>query len=359
MHQKDKFYEICNKLRVIGYKGIMWFTYSVKAYQKTKGLSDIPQEKKKEIKQYWRKHAGINIPLKEYKWYLSREVNIVPQIIPDVIWHSKIEPYFSNVAIVKAFSDKNYLDCIIGKENVPHTLIRCIRGELLDENYCPIDMNKIGNCFDNDKEYICKPSIESGGGRSILFLCGKEIDCKRIMGLVKDYHGNFVIQEVIKQNEILKKFNETSLNTLRVLSFLYKGKVYILNSFLRIGSKGSKVDNLSSGGYCIQVDREGHFGSFLLAKYDKFRHENNYDISKSEIFPCWDKVVELVIHNHYKLSQFKIINWDIAITKENKVIVVEYNLIDSSVADHQTFVGPIFGDLTEEVLHEVFTKGKK
>ena len=52
------------------------------------------------------------------------------------------------------------------------------------------------------------------------------------MWMVKEYHlknynGNFICQAIVSQCTLLNSFNEKVLNTVRVISFLYKGNAKI------------------------------------------------------------------------------------------------------------------------------------
>ena len=242
---KDKFFEKIKQIYVNIYKKVTKITYIYKTSARIKNFPKLKSKEKKQINEFWKKEYGQSISTREYKWYKEKIGYVDEKIIPDVIWHSEIEPYFSNMTCLSGFVDKNYFDLIIGKENTPETIIRCIDNQLLDENYQPINFN---NILKNDNEFICKPSLDSGGGRNIIFIKSTDFNIKTLQKLSKKYKGNFLIQKLIIQNEFFKKFNENSLNTMRIVTFLYKNKVHFLSSFLRIGAKTSRLDNVSGGG---------------------------------------------------------------------------------------------------------------
>jgi hypothetical protein len=52
----------------------------------------------------------------------------------------------------------------------------------------------------------------------------------------------------------------------------------------------------------------------------------------------------------------RLCSWDIAIGQDGDPVLVEANLSFGEVDFHQMCNGPIFGDLTEAVLAEVFSK---
>ena len=50
------------------------------------------------------------------------------------------------------------------------------------------------------------------------------------------------------------------------------------------------------------------------------------------------------------------ISWDIAIGEDELPVLIEANLYFGQLDFHQLNNGPLFGEDTEEILHEVFAK---
>lgn len=362
---KDAFFRWYGNFSEFVYKAIVWVTYAVKTWERCRKLPRLSANEKRKIAEYWKKNYGKKIPLYEYRWYKAKRGIVEPEIIPDLIWHSVIEPYFTNLEMEKGFQDKNYLEAVIRKTHSPRTLLRCVNGMLLDANYDPVDLNAAFCILKNEKETICKPSIDSGGGRGIRFLAGDDINEANIQELVKEYKGNFVIQQILKQHSFLGGFNSMSLNTIRMLSFLFNGKVFILSAFLRIGGEDSRTDNVSSGGYYVQILKDGSLEKNVV-KEDLNTHDliKLQDLPNGKNFeglvvPEWEHVKDVIQQAHYKLAHFQLINWDVAIEEDGTPVVIEYNLIDASAYFHQLNIGPIFGELTGEVLEEVRKNKRK
>lgn len=357
---KDRFFQRLIKVYKFIYRIIVNVTYIVITKKKLGTKKRISKFQKLEIKKYWKPYKRF-ISDWEYYWYKMKGVPFDVRLIPDTVWHTDIEPYYNNLTMIKGFQDKNYYETIIGKENSPETICRCINGQLLNCDYQPISIKEVKDIIKKEGEAICKPSIESGGGRGVSFISSAELEEKKLMGLKKHFKGNFVIQKIITQHDFLNYFNPCSVNTIRILSFLRNGEVFILSSFLRIGGSDSRLDNISSGGYFIQIKNDGRMGKKIMGEdiksHDLIEKSVDFKFDFFEKnFPCWDEIISIVKKNHYKLAHFGIVNWDIALTKDSVPIVVEYNVIDASVSFHQIFTGPIFGDSTEEILWEVFKK---
>jgi D-alanine-D-alanine ligase-like ATP-grasp enzyme len=70
--------------------------------------------------------------------------------------------------------------------------------------------------------------------------------------------------------------------------------------------------------------------------------------------PSYDRVVATIEKIHGRMPYFGIVGWDIAVDKDGDPVLIEFNLRPG-----QNQIGckaPTFGDMTEEVLDEVFIK---
>lgn len=355
---KDKFLSRLDKIHFNIFKLVTFFTYYILTKNRCKKRVRLSSMEIKKINEFWKNYKiHFPFPIHEYEWYKMHDVELNPAIIPDTIWHTYIEPYFNSYLMEKGFEDKNYLDMIINKNNAPLTILRCIDYELLDRNYVYISNDDALKIINKYNELICKPSLESGGGRGISFITNKSnLD---LFELIKQYHGNFVVQDMVEQHTFFSRFNSSSLNTLRIVTLIKDGKFYYLSGFLRVGAEGERLDNVSAGGSFIPVNKQGKLSEVVWIenlknhdleqiRLDSFKHFDDLNV------PYWDEIMKLLEETAFKLSHFKIINWDVSVDKNGVPIIIEYNLMDSSPYFHQLNVGPIFGDLTEEILNNIF-----
>ena len=88
-----------------------------------------------------------------------------------------------------------------------------------------------------------------------------------------------------------------------------------------------------------------------LIKGNLLKDENNFE----EAFKYYDKCVEIVTHLAKRfVSITKMISWDIAIDEAGQPLLVESNMSGGGLDAHQICNGPLFGDMTEDVMKEVF-----
>ena len=354
---KDRFFLMVDRFYLWIYSFVNGAVYWIFSKKRIKDIPRLSNSEKKEIKKYWKKYRNISGSIHEYKWFKSKD-KLDKRIIPEAIWHADVEPYFNNVFLEKAFEDKNYYEFIVGKENSPETIVHCINGHLLDDKYMPISKDKIVESVNTEEEVVCKASMGTSGGKSIKFI-SKNIDVMELESIISSYRGNFLIQKTIKQHPMLATFNRDSVNTMRLITFMYKEKIHFIYGELRFGRAGSRLDNSASGGNWVLINKEGiiqnEFYKFDRATTDMYVDKEYINpVNEGTRIPGWDKVMELLEVTHYKLAHFGIIYWDVSILENEKPIIIEYNLLDSDAYAYQFGVGPFFGDMTEEVLSEIY-----
>lgn len=202
-----------------------------------------------------------------------------------------------------------------------------------------------------DGELIIKPSIDSQGGLNVKIFDKKE----NIDQMLGKYKNNYIVQELVKQNKDLEKIHSKSLNTIRIISLLHNNNVIILSSLLRMGINNSRVDNFSAGGFACGIDEKGCLKKYAYNKKGE-RVEEHHLGFKLEGYKIkgYEKIIELVKKQHKKFGHFKLISWDFSIDGDYEPVFIEFNLKRGEVDFHQMCNGPIFGDLTDEILDEVF-----
>lgn len=356
---KDKLFIWVYKVFTHFYQSIMWVVYKYKTLKKCKNVKNISPEYKREIRSFWKKYCRTST--KDFRWYKTKNNLKDVRLIPDVIFHSKIEPHFNNLKTMDAFSNKCYYNLLFQGYKVPYIIAKNINGMLMDDNFKSITLSEVIRLCRREKEVIIKPSIDSGGGRNITFISMEDTDSVReLVKNLKRYKKDFVIQQVITQHEELSKLNPSSLNSVRIQSFLYKGQVYILSSFIRVGRPGSRLDNIVQGGVSIAIKENGDF--FQDAYDDGGNKVKNIPSSyafEGKKMPGFDKMIEQVKSLHPRFANFGFIGWDIAVDENADPIFIEFNLIDTCISYAQLARGPLFQNLTEDVLDEVFGKKKK
>ncbi len=141
------------------------------------------------------------------------------------------------------------------------------------------------------------------------------------------------------------------------MTLVFDGQVHVLSSVLRMGVKGSKVDNASQGGIVCGIKPNGQLKNVAYNTSGKkfFQHQQGVAF-ESVTIPSFDECRDLVTSLAKRFSSVsRLISWDLAIDELGHPMLIEFNLTIGELDFHQFCNGPIFGNMTEDVLKDVFS----
>lgn len=132
----------------------------------------------------------------------------------------------------------------------------------------------------------------------------------------------FLLEELIPQHSEMSRLCDTSVNTLRVISFFDGERVNIIASVLKIGNGGA-IDNFSHGGMYTMLDDYG------VAHSPAFDGENRtfavHPATGTSIVgfqvPMFDEVLRFVDTIARVVPQVPYVGWDIALTPDGPVVI--------------------------------------
>lgn len=222
-----------------------------------------------------------------------------------------------------------------------------------------IDYQQVTKIVMSEEECFIKKAADSWGGLGVVYFKPSDHTVEELEEIIKGFPCDIVIQQGIKQSKAIAKVNPDSVNTIRTMSMLKKdGTVKIYSSILRMGIKGAKVDNASSGGISTGIKPDGRLKDVAYSnegvRYEE--HPTSHVKFGSVVIPNFNKIEDLVVKLHPRFPHFRLISWDIAVDANDEPILIEANLCDGELDFHQLNNGPIFGDDTEAILAEVFHK---
>ncbi len=324
--------------------------------KKLKKNPSLDKEYRSVVLPYW-KAFGIKPKKHWFRIYCDRAEHIAPEYIPDDIWFHKIIPHFNTLLFAQALQDKNQHGLLVPGVKRPKTIVKNIAGVFYDDDYTLLTEDEaVSRCL-NAGRFLVKPAVGSGKGHDIRFYNGSDLDAAAVKALFAKYgNRNFMIQEKMKQHKEMARLHEKSLNTIRIVTFLYKNEVHILSMILRVGSGGSEIDNVSQGGYACKVNMDGSLDPLAVNRRGQWvdRHSDGTVFAEVKI-PCFDKLIHTVKDAAAKIAHFKILGWDFAIDEEGDPVFIEYNVIPGQ---NQKTWGPTFGSMSKEVLNDVFIQSK-
>lgn len=310
------------------------------------------KEYREQVRPYWKKY-GLKPSKTWYRLWCAKGQKIDCRYIPDSLWYGKIVPYYSNSRFRRAFEDKNFHAVWFADCKRPQTIVMNIAGVFYDENYKIITREEaLRLCCSYEGTFLIKPSIDSGEGRLISFFEQNRFTLEELNQKFRSFGANFMVQEAISQHPDLSQLNPDSINTVRVISFLFKGEVHILSSVLRIGGEHSKVDNFGAGGYASRILPDGRLNPEGVNKKMQWCTKTHTGVPFDTVrVPAYDRIIEIVKENHIRFAHFKLIGWDFGVDALGEPVFIEYNVCPGP---NQFTCGPTFGELTDEVLQDVF-----
>jgi hypothetical protein len=143
----------------------------------------------------------------------------------------------------------------------------------------------------------------------------------------KNSYQGWIIQETVNQHERLAVFNPSSLNTVRIVTFVNASDDCEVHcALLRMGRKGKTTDNWSQGGIASHIDigtgiagpgfLKPTFGTGLYSK-----HPDTNATIKGEIIPFWQSTLDLCRRAALALPGARSVGWDVGITSKGPILI--------------------------------------
>jgi len=173
--------------------------------------------------------------------------------------------------------------------------------------------------------FIAKPN-SLNGGRGIELVDSKEYpDIQTLIAflLAKQL---VLLEEVVENHSILKKFSQRSLNTIRIIAIRTQDEIKILRAYLKFNLNDGVTDNISAGGYACPIDTEtgklikGMTNSSSLLNVYLPYHPEGFAFEGEQI-PFWTETVDLVAQVMLALKEAFFVAWDIAVTEDGPIVI--------------------------------------
>lgn len=311
-------------------------------------ITPVSRESKKKIKAMWGKDSWW------FDFYNTvGDKDRVHLYIPDPWFYRYVDTKLNDWKVCRALDDKCFYDFYFKDVNCPKTIVKVCGGVFLDELSREIKLKEAAKLCMEAGGVIIKPSIESTGGKNIVFW--KKDDGADIESILKGCK-DVIIQALIEQHPTLSAIHPDSVNTIRILTITTEEGVNELSSILRMGCGNSKVDNVSSGGIAIGIDKNGVLrGKAFSGEGKAFeRHPDGAQLEGVKV-PSYHECLEICKATAPRFARFsRLISWDFAVGVDGKPILIEANLHYGELDFHQMCNGPIFGD--EETTTSIIKK---
>ena len=169
----------------------------------------------------------------------------------------------------------------------------------------------------------------------------KDIDgeCASYVRHIRDYNDylahkaefvdkDVIFQERVIQCDVMNQLNSGAVNTMRTATCRIAGRIEVLASEVRVGTKHTgSVDNAAAGGILIGVKDDGCLreqGFVKPGHSESPRIEKHPDTGitfDGFVLPDYDKAIALVRRAHELLYGIHSVGWDIAFSVDGPVLI--------------------------------------
>lgn len=274
--------------------------------------------------------------------------------VPEHIYFPYIEPVMNDLEMASYISDKNMLGSFVPEKNTPKTVLRYIGGLFFDSKFNLLNQDKAQTLLDEQDNVILKPSVDSSGGSGVQLRNQRADSRLTVDELLTFRKMPYIIQAKIIQHRQSSVFNESSVNTCRIMTLRcpWNGRTVLLKSMLRIGGGKSVCDNMMLGGLCVGVNDDGTLAKYAY-DYNGERYERHPDSGKvfaSHKLPLYPEMVKLALDVASRVPYMNIISFDIVADEDENPICLELNTAGQGITQLQYDGLPLFREYTDDVV---------
>ena len=136
--------------------------------------------------------------------------------------------------------------------------------------------------------------------------------------------GLHILEERVVQSDITAALNASSVNTIRCITLNTRESVIVPYCFMKVGRKGSFVDNGGAGGILVGIDKDT--GVLNSDGYDELniqyeKHPDTGVTFKGFQLPEWETMLSICKEMSAKMDKVKYIGWDMAYTNHGWVVI--------------------------------------
>lgn len=225
----------------------------------------------------------------------------------------------SNIRARKITNNKSLCHIFINKDEFNHTYSDFINREWISLND---SFENVKSFFNRQCRVIVKLKNGDSGKGIFIVEHSDTLDDDKIKKIITE-NKNSIAEEVLQNHEIINKLNNSSLNTIRIITVLEEETVNFLYAGIRVGAKGSAVDNISMGGGIAPIDIET--GKIIMQLFYKKSTVRTLPTSIPCVIgfqiPDWAKVKNFTERVAKVIPAMRYMAWDIALTPKGPALI--------------------------------------
>ena len=317
----------------------------------------LTPEQIKEIDDLYLDNYGEKIPYTWHRHYTAFTGRFDPNYFPELLFIPEFEQFMNpDKSFANTLSDKNFLPLLAKSADVvmPRWFFRSVNGCIQNADLRVISMKNIGEI---SGEFFLKPTkgTDSGKGCQVLELERGEdkISGKTAREILFQKGGDWVLQERLRCHSSINKIYPDSVNTFRIMTYYWNGKIRHAPVIMRIGKGGNYLDNAHAGGIFIALDDDGRMHETAFTEFNErfTEHPDTHMVFQNYKIDLLPEVIEKAAACHAQIPQLGCIHWDFTLNEAGKPTLIEANIMEGSIWLFEMAHGKgLFGELTPEIL---------
>jgi len=205
----------------------------------------LTEKQKKEIDEYFMTYYGEKVPHTWHQYFTAYTGQFDVRYFPELLYIPEFE-YFMNQRqdYQRVFADKNVIPMIARSVGVrsPKVFLSVAVGVFKDGDGNLISKEEAVENLRDIGEAFIKPTVDtmSGNGCAVINVRNgiDEISGEQLARIIDKMGPNFVIQERVRCHATIAKLYANSVNTFRIFTYRWKGKIEHIPLIMRIGQRG-------------------------------------------------------------------------------------------------------------------------
>jgi len=300
----------------------------------------------REIKEYSKSRFGSKSYWPWLALYTEMRGEFIEGWIPEDYYRFEMLPSWNPQHKASLSFSKSFDHRIFGEKTIQPIGLK-IAGVYFDKNMKNMDTEEFFKILKeyNDEVVIKKDKAASGSG--IEFLNSADVTPGHLSN-----GSDYLIQPSVKQHTSLRSINPSSVNSLRITTFLSEdGSITVVHRTLRIGVNGDRIVN--TGGYFFYLNSKGEV---ISNAYDDIgmdrgeRHPDTGFVYKDLVLNSMEEASELCRSAHLTYPYIRFIGWDLYIGEDEKPVLIEWNTRPDMWVN-EALIGPLWSkDVSNEIL---------
>ncbi len=277
------------------------------------------------------------------KYLFKKNITNIKDYYPEDFLYYNLKPFLNESAVRNVVENKLYFDFFYRQFNVPlpkilmynHRNVFVKGNENFKINSVSDFKNELNGIFEQNPTFnsiFIKRTYGSYGGTEVFriereqLISQPEIIDNLYLTVIKT---GFLFQETVKQHPKLNMLNPSSLNTIRIDTFIDKeGNIDIISAYIRMSINNKHVDNISSGGCQVGINLQK--GMLKKDGYSGFSNAGTQVFTKHPItgvvfegfeIPYFAEVKELIVKVAGYMPGLRLMGWDVAIGESGPVLI--------------------------------------